>query len=300
MRNSRNSGRPSPLRSAGIVLVVLLTLPLAAPHAATFTGGTVAAPDGVAIAYESGGAGSPALVFVHGWSCDRSYWREQMEHFAAEHRVVALDLAGHGDSGTGREVHSMAAFGGDVAAVLAALDIEQAVIVGHSMGGAVMVEAALAAPERVVGLVGVDNFQDLEMEIAPEAIDGFLGAIASDFPARVDAWVRTMFPAGADTALVDAVAGDMAAAPPAVALDAMRELLNWYGGGEARARLALLRAPLVCINADAQPTDADAMRAVVPGYGLHVMPGHGHFLMREDPAGFDALLTEVLDEIARR
>jgi pimeloyl-ACP methyl ester carboxylesterase len=48
------------------------------------------------ISYEVRGGGRP-LVFVHGWSCDRTYWREQMDEFAKRHRVVAIDLGGHGD-----------------------------------------------------------------------------------------------------------------------------------------------------------------------------------------------------------
>jgi len=53
---------------------------------------------GVKLAYDIGGAGDPAMIFVHGWSCDRSYLAPQFEHFAAGHAVAAMDLRGHGDS----------------------------------------------------------------------------------------------------------------------------------------------------------------------------------------------------------
>ena len=55
--------------------------------------------DGTPISYEVYGAGEPTLVFVHGWSCDARYWRAQSSHFSKKHRVVILDLAGHGHSG---------------------------------------------------------------------------------------------------------------------------------------------------------------------------------------------------------
>ncbi len=58
--------------------------------------GTVPAADGLALHYRSVGGGSPALVFVHGWSCDDSYWESQRRHFAPNHQVVTIDLAGHG------------------------------------------------------------------------------------------------------------------------------------------------------------------------------------------------------------
>ncbi len=73
----------------------------------------------------------------------------------------------------------------------------------------------------------------------------------------------------------------------------MRELLHWYGG-RAAARLPLLKAPLMCINADAQPTQVEPIKALVPGYQLRVMAGRGHFVMREDPAGFNKLLDETV------
>jgi pimeloyl-ACP methyl ester carboxylesterase len=58
---------------------------------------TALSPDGFSIAYETLGEGSPALVFVHGWSCDRSYWAAQLEPFSRDFRVVAVDLAGQGE-----------------------------------------------------------------------------------------------------------------------------------------------------------------------------------------------------------
>ncbi|HSO22814.1 MAG TPA: alpha/beta hydrolase, partial [Chondromyces sp.] len=64
--------------------------------------GTVPAPDGVAIAYTVAGSGSAALVFIHGWMCNQSFWLPQVDEFAPTHTVVTIDLAGHGQSGTAR------------------------------------------------------------------------------------------------------------------------------------------------------------------------------------------------------
>ena len=261
--------------------------------AASAPAGTATAPDGVILHFTDQGHGSPALVFVHGWSCDATYWDAQVAHFAAKHRVVAIDLAGHGASGQERKAYTMEAFGADVATVLAQLDLKDAVLVGHSMGGAVIVEAALAAPDRVLGLVGVDNFQNVNLKLPPESIDVFVSTFEADFVPRVRAWVGHFFPAGADSALAAGIAADMASAPPAVGLSAMRELLHWYGNRTSE-RLPLLKVPLMCINADAQPTLVEPIKALVPGYQLRVMAGRGHFLMREDPEGFNRLLEETV------
>jgi pimeloyl-ACP methyl ester carboxylesterase len=118
-------------------------------------------PDGVPIHYETHGAGAPALVFVHGWTCDRSYWEQQMGHFAQQHQVVAINLAGHGDSGLSRKAWTIPAFGEDVVAVVEKLGLEQVVLIGHYMGGPVIIEAARRMPDRVVGLVGADTYRNI-------------------------------------------------------------------------------------------------------------------------------------------
>jgi pimeloyl-ACP methyl ester carboxylesterase len=115
--------------------------------------GTALSSNGVSIRYEAHGTHGRPLVFVHCWSCDRRYWRGQVEHFGRGHRVVTVDLAGHGESGTGRAEWTMPAFGEDVVAVVEELGLEDVVLVGHSMGGDVIVEAALRLQGRVAALV---------------------------------------------------------------------------------------------------------------------------------------------------
>ena len=94
----------------------------------------VLSSDNVPIYYEVQGDGEPALVFIHGWCCDRSYWREQMGEFAQQYKVVTVDLAGHGESGLDRKAWTMSAFGEDVVAVVESLGLDKVVLIGHSMG----------------------------------------------------------------------------------------------------------------------------------------------------------------------
>jgi pimeloyl-ACP methyl ester carboxylesterase len=76
----------------------------------------VTSADGRPVHYEVHGNGAPPLVFVHGWSCDRTYRNGQVGYFADRHQVVAVDLAGHGESGLGRPAWTMPEFGNDVVA----------------------------------------------------------------------------------------------------------------------------------------------------------------------------------------
>ena len=130
--------------------------------------GSVKSYDGVPIAYSVAGSGEGALLFIHSWSCDRSYWTAQVGAFASNQKVVTVDLAGHGDSGAEREAWTIEALARDVEAVIAELDLASVVLVGHSMGGPVALEVARRLPDRVVGVIGVDAFQGPEWN-GPEA-----------------------------------------------------------------------------------------------------------------------------------
>jgi pimeloyl-ACP methyl ester carboxylesterase len=252
--------------------------------------------DGIDIHFTATGSGQPALVFVHGWSCDAGYWEAQVDHFSPTNRVVCIDLGGHGQSGQNREDWTMQAFGQDVKAVVTALDLDEVVLIGHSMGGAVIAEAAMLMPDRVIGLVGVDNFQALKLGLTDEQIQGFLTYFSNDFSKNVKGWVEQMFPAGVDSLLVERISTDMAAAPQEIALGAMDNLLRWYDQRTV-AVLPELPAPLHCINSDSAPTDEAGIKELRPDYKLRLIPGGSHFLAQERPETFNSLLTESLVEL---
>jgi pimeloyl-ACP methyl ester carboxylesterase len=130
--------------------------------------------DGIRIAYEVHGEAATALVFVHGWSCNRSYWRQQLQPFSRQFKVVAVDVAGHGQSGLGRESWTIPAFGGDVAAVVEKLGLKRVILIGHSMGGDVIVESARQLPGRVAGLIWVDTYKKLGIPRSSEQIQAFI------------------------------------------------------------------------------------------------------------------------------
>jgi pimeloyl-ACP methyl ester carboxylesterase len=253
-------------------------------------------PDGIPIAYETHGAGSTALVFVHGWSCDRTYWAAQIEPFARAFRVVTVDLAGHGESGVGRTAWTMGAFGGDVAAVVEALGPERAVLIGHSMGGDVIVEAARRLPGRVAGLIWVDVYKGLGPGRTLDEARTRIGPFRASFQEATREFVRGMFPPGADRSLVERVAADMSSAPPEVALPAMESAMTCKA--EIVAALEELRLPAVAINPDDHPSDLESMDR--HGFEVVLMPGLGHFPMMEDPARFNALLSDAVERLLLR
>lgn len=255
---------------------------------------TVPSADGVPIAYEVVGQGSPALVLVHGWSCDRGYWKEQIEYLAPQYKLVLIDLAGHGESGMGRKDYTMAAFGADVAAVVDSLGLDKVVLVGHSMGSDVVVEAARLLKGKVTGLVWVDQYDSLDDFNSAESVEAFVAKFRKDFRGATETFVRGMFGPNADPKLSDRIARDMASAPPAVGLSALRNTL--LNGPSLPATLAELKLPVVELNADRHPTDHASLAR--HGVKAFVMPDIGHFLMLEDPQRFNRSLDSVVKGFA--
>ena len=138
------------------------------PTSATVERKLCQAPDGVAIVYSAAGAGEPALVFIHGGLADRTFFDGQLKAFAGRYRVIALDLAGHGESGANRTKWGIPEFGADVKAVVEAEKLKRVILFGNSLGGPTAIEAALLLPDRVIGVVGIDTFQSLDYSMTTE------------------------------------------------------------------------------------------------------------------------------------
>ena len=112
---------------------------------------------GVTLAYEDINPGSPPMLFVHGWGCDHSVFAPQAEFFSRSHRVVSVDLRGHGRSDAPHQDYTMAVFADDIAWLCTELALNKPVVVGHSMGGNVALEFAARYPEIPASIVLVDS-----------------------------------------------------------------------------------------------------------------------------------------------
>ena len=255
--------------------------------------GQVRSFDGVPIAYTAAGSGEGALLFIHGWACDRQYWSAQIDTFAAGQQVIAVDLAGHGDSGRGRAEWTIESLGRDVQAVVSALDLPSVVLIGHSMGGLVALEAARLMPDRVVGVIGVDALHDAGWQVDPAALAELLAGLREDFAGRCRDLVKPLFLEDADPELVEEVTADMCDAPPEIAIELFARAQNHNLG----AALAAVRVPVRAINGSVAPTRIEANREYDPDFDALVMEGVGHFPMLERPAELDRLIERVIEEL---
>lgn len=251
------------------------------------------APDGVHVQYRVYGTGEPALVFIHCWSCDSNYWREQVPVFEKKYTLVTVDLAGHGGTDGNRTDWSIAHFGQDVATALAAVPNKQIILVGHSMGGPVAIEAARLLKGRVIGIIGVDTFKSIGAPLPSKAqVDAAIKPFEADFIGHTRTLVADhLFVKGAHPQLAQKIAYDMSLSPPRVAVPVMRALLEY----DFTEPLKEISVPIVAINSDlGEPVNETRIRKVLPKFRTVTLPGTGHFLMMEDPQRFNpALETEV-------
>jgi len=250
--------------------------------------------DGTPISYEIFGVGEPTLVFVHGWSCDARYWRAQVPVFSKKYRVVVLDLAGHGHSGMSRTKYTMGSFGDDVRAVTESTGSHSVILIGHSIGGSVIAEAACLMPDRVIGLIGIDTLENIEYPMTREELKKMIAPLEEDFRDGSRQFVGEMIASNTDPQLREWILSDMSAAPPSVALSAMNEMMTQYITGEAAKVFKKVRIPVVTVNGDLWPVNYEANRRHMFSFDAIVLKEADHFLMVDRPIDFNKALEKAI------
>ena len=247
------------------------------------------------------GLGTPPIFFVHGFACSHEDWQPQLDFFSKTNEVVACDLRGHGETpGRPREC-SIEHYGGDVAALVNNLELKGAVLVGHSMGCRVVLEAARLVPKRVSRLVLVDGSRnaagdpDTAEKNARETVEK-LG-----YAAFAETLFRQMFfksSRQADAIVARAVKGSAAFGP-----ELWPRVTRW-DAGSMDAAFAALRVPVLAIqsttrNAQLQraplkPGDTSPWLDYVKSKGakVEIIPDTGHFTQLEAPDQVNRLIRE--------
>jgi pimeloyl-ACP methyl ester carboxylesterase len=254
--------------------------------------------------YVSHGSGLPTLVFVHGFTCDHTDWRRQLSDLGSDFQVVAVDLRGHGATPGRPQECSIPHYGGDVAALIANLELSKVVLVGHSMGTRVVLEAARLDTERVKGLVLIDGSRQAtrDPQTAEQAALGVIAG-AGGYRAWVEPLVAQMF--------VEASAASRGAIARALKLDPELGTQLWSGmvrwdAEHMDATLAAVRAPVLAIqstriNAERKrvslqpgecPPYLELLKERIKDLRVEIVPGIGHFTQSEAPETVNRLLRE--------
>jgi pimeloyl-ACP methyl ester carboxylesterase len=252
---------------------------------------------GVNIAYDDTQQGDTTLLFVHGWCIDKSYWKNQTDFFRSRYRVVSIDLPGFGASGKNRDNWSVEAYGKDLSAVIQQLNLKHIVLIGHSMSGQIIVETALQNKDRVIGLVGVDNFKSVGDGKAP-AVDtaaiSFYNAARKNYKEVVLPYASEyLFLPSTDSVVKQRVLQDIANADPVISINCLEQGDSYPG----LTNLAALKKRIYLINSDATPTDTAGL--IKKGIPNTLLPIHasGHYPMMEKPAEFNDQLERGLEMI---
>ena len=253
------------------------------------------------------GAGEPPLVFVHGFGCSRTDWHRQVDYFSQRHAVLACDLRGHGQTPGAADDCSIPTYGADVAQLLLQRDLGNAVLVGHSMGCRVVLQAALDAPSRVGAVVLIDSSQLASGDaVAAEAV-----ACASIERAGYAGFSRDffdgMFVASSPPELKRAICARAADLPASIGTRLFPRMVAW-DAQHMEAALATLRVPLLVIqstylNADRVRVSLEpgvdtpwlqTVRGCVPDARIEVVCGVGHFPQVEAPERINGLIESFI------
>ena len=276
-------------------LAVVIGAPIAPSSAGVFeerglggSRGWASASDGQRIRYMSFGQGSISVVFIHGWTCDRTYWNRQIQDFSRDYRVLTLDLVGHGESDKNRRIWSMEGLGDDVARVVRASGAHEVVLVGHSMGGPVAIEAARRLGTSVRGVVTIDILTTLEPPAEPRPPP----LTTTNFRQAGSKMIREgMFLPSANPAVADRITRAMTSTSPQIALG-LSDALNRYDGRAGLSAISSL--PLAMIDAGGRNINVHSLRSAHPRARIFVIDKVGHFLMIDDPASFNGLLRSEI------
>lgn len=253
--------------------------------------------DGNKVHYLSFGEGDEAVVFIHGWTCDTTFWKMQAPVYE-QRRSLLIDLPGHGQSDKPDIAYTMDLFARAVDAVVTDAKVKKVTLVGHSMGTPVAIQFLRLHPEKVAGLVIVDGFvpqppkDDAEREKQKAQFEGLVKSYRStDYMQSAKRMLGFMFTKQTDPALRKEIETKMLAAPQNVMASAMEGMATMQPLTESYPDL-----PTEAMMTK-RPTAAQYRQFLTQHFRLagYEEFDAGHFLMMEEPARFNKLLLEFLN-----
>ncbi|MEW6440502.1 MAG: alpha/beta hydrolase [bacterium] len=257
------------------------------------------AANGIDVHYDVAGQGS-CVVLVHGFTDNRKMWFNQFPELSKRYRVLAYDVRGFGETRGGGRPYSMGLFAEDLRALLEAVGIERAFLLGYSMGGRIALEVALRCPEKVRGLVfansGIGEPPGPEMQERRKIFVELLRQ--GDIDLISEMMAEASFSPGLkqrDPELFRKYKEIKKQNDPSDYLAIMEAIVSAI---DAPVDLGRLRCPALIIAGDRDGFmalgTAEAMRKAIPGAELVVFPT-GHAAALEAPAAFNAAVLKFLD-----
>ena len=241
--------------------------------------------DGNKVRYiDTGGDAKKAIVFVHCWTCNSEFWRDQIGAFP-QYRVIALDLPGHGESDKPRIEYTIEHFARSVEAVMNDAGVKKAVLVGHSMGTPVTRRFYELYPKKTLGIVVVDGAL---IPMGPRAeVEKFFEPMYANYkdaaPTFLEGMLQTTYPS-----VRPFIRSSMLATEDYVGVSAMKAMLR-----DAYAEHGKIDVPVLAVMAPSPywPKDLETQyRSVAPDIDFQMWTGVSHFLQLERPKEFNGQL----------
>lgn len=250
----------------------------------------------VKLNYAVKGKGDTTLFFIHGWNLDHTYWQAQEAEFSRTYRTVTVDLAGCGKSGKNRKHWTVESFARDITAVIKTERLSNVILVAHSMGGEIALDVAVANPQKVIGIIGIDNLKNAGMTITEEGKKGmqpYIKEFLAHYPVMAEGMARE-FTLSKDSAVVHRLVASYKEADPAIAVPT---LMNLYPkAAEAKNKLMAMQFPMKFIMSTNTPYDEVAFRKYCTrGYKILSLDSSGHFPMIERSVQFNKALYQILN-----
>jgi pimeloyl-ACP methyl ester carboxylesterase len=248
--------------------------------------------EGVTLAYHDISRGSPPMLFVHGWGCDHTAFAPQAEFFRRSHRVVSVDLRGHGKSDAPDQDYTMAAFADDLAWLCTELALTKPIVVGHSMGGNVALELAARYPEIPASIVLIDS-AILPHESMLNGLRSMVEALRGpDYRAAYqEALLALCLPTDNDTRKAQLISS-LPKAPQHVIASAFTNHVTDYDPTPAAAGC---RVPIAYIGAAIPIADLIQFRSLTPHLLSAQTLGSGHFSPLFVPDQINGMLSTFVE-----
>src|SRR5579859_2715687 len=246
--------------------------------------------NGIALCYEEAGKGAPPLLLVHGLAGDHTFMTPQFEYFRNTHRVVSVDLRGHGQSEQPQQEYPIAGFADDLAWLCRELGLYKPVLIGHSLGGMIALDLAARYPDLPAAIVALDA-----TIVPPAGTETWLQPVTQGLQTPAYREVLRQFLEGtfspADNQERKAhLLEQMTAAPQHVVVSTWEGMFAW----DSAAAAAACKAPVLYIDTGTPNVDVLRFHELCPQLVLGKIVGSGHFLELEVPEQVNAMIDRFL------
>lgn len=243
--------------------------------------------------YQISGNGNPALIFIHGWCSNLTHWARQVSAFSKSHRILRMDRRGCGESSTPTTDSSPRQHADDIAALADALDIDDAVIVGHAGGGPTTLELARRHPRQVRALVLVDA--GLYRGVSKANAKQIPFAQRLEREDYLDFFVpqyKSYFHPLSGSRIAERAARDAARTPQRVIVDE----IQWIFRANTIAMARQIKQPVLWVVSSESKQTAEHVRKYLPQAQFAQVVKAGHFLHMEVPEQFNPMLKRFIQD----